>query len=59
MLNISDPVMTDLLNRATKTFKRHYLTHQIQNELIEYLATSVIEYITTAVAKSKKLRNNG
>lgn len=48
-----DPLMAEHLNRATTTSKRHYLSHRIQNELIECLATSVQKSITNAVEENK------
>lgn len=55
MLAKFDPVISDHLNRATTTSKRHThcMSNRIQNELIECLATSVIEVITNAVIESK------
>lgn len=53
MLAKFDPVMTEHLNRATTTSKRHYLSNRIQNELIDSLATCVKEFISNAVVESK------
>lgn len=53
MLAKFDAVLSDHLNRATMTSKRHYLSNRIQNELIECLSPSVINLISNAVVESK------
>ncbi|XP_055307311.1 uncharacterized protein LOC129571529 [Sitodiplosis mosellana] len=53
MLAKFDPIMADHVNRATTTSKRHYLSNRIQNELIECMASSVLDSIISAVKESK------